>query len=610
MTSATPVDTPSIRPSENSVLSPPFLWESGFGSDVKKDATHPSPSGTHLLVTDTTPTAKRSISDVYAAKHSRGQGSQDIQGKCVRSKLQQRALDLPQSPRPTPQRTCSSSIVELRSQYHDPAIASVTLQEELNARFKHVRERPSTSRQIQCILKARNDTEIPGRVDAASDCHARALPNTDEHLPGKLEQTKGPAPATPLKTCLKAKAKSTTTTPPSGSHQGNFSSENKVLRRVKTVDFEEATKPLLALPHAASPSEKAVHMADDRNDKLPPHSARPRKSARRMPSCPSAFSTPKSTLADPATTRTDVHVIAIAPSRNLNHEADEDIEDPATPTMQVVESNAGCYEVIWDNVPAEHKIRSHRRSSSASHSLQNLSSTATRGLQRVNTKLTDWSGSWNTPSDTFKPTIVVFPDDDGLIRPQFECAVEDDGELLTVAPPNSQRTSVAPSRLPSRPASAPMTRAASQEDIRVELAPHEDPPAPDNSTSHNWVVPLEPSHTVLDTEIFPMHTTPLAPPSNTSHLREPLSATRKLSNFEDERFRSHRDSVVLARSRLVHSSDMSQVVHAHRDSVDLAKRRMAKKRVKVGEWARNSESDKAEADADPMEKGRHIRIVE
>ncbi|KAF3036158.1 hypothetical protein E8E12_002931 [Didymella heteroderae] len=138
-------------------------------------------------------------------------------------------------------------------------------------------------------------------------------------------------------------------------------------------------------------------------------------------------------------TRTDVHVIAIAPSPSrfggldTKRQGNFEETDAATPTVQIVESGNGSYEVV----PPEHSARTRRRSSSASQALE-AASTGTKGLERVNTKLTEWSGTWNTPFDFFKPTIVVFPDDD-VRRPQFECAIVDDEDIDIFAPPNSER---------------------------------------------------------------------------------------------------------------------------------------------------------------------------
>jgi hypothetical protein len=383
------------------------------------------------------------------------------------------------------------------------------------------------------------------------DLSARSSPDLrrDFNLPKKHGQE------LPLKTCLKKKAQSTTTTPPSEvSEVTDISSTRRTLRRVKTVDFAEVTKPLL-VPSTLK-ATRVTQAEDDPKVSTGIHAPQSKKT----PGYPGPMYTGKCGLANPATTRTDVHVIAIAPSRTVDKKDKKDSIDPATPTMQIVESSNGCYEVIWDDVPDEHNIQTHRRSSSACHSLQAVSSTAIRGLQHVNFKLTDWSESWNAPSDTFKPTIVVFPDDDG--RMSLTCATDDDEDLHLLVPPNSQRTSAGPSRLPSRPASAPTTRAASEEEIEIEEAlQHSLPPSQHSWTTHR----VGPDPEVQPTRFF-------SPDRRMCH----TTAARNFSNLEDTdiKFRGHRDSVTLARSRLLHSSDFPEVMFTQGDSLSMTKKRM------------------------------------
>jgi hypothetical protein len=228
--------------------------------------------------------------------------------------------------------------------------------------------------------------------------------------------------------------------------------------------------------------------------------------------------------------------------------------DPATPTMQIIESKSGSYEVIWDDVPSEHSIRLRgRRSSAAGHALETANPGPKYGLNRVNTKLTDWSNTWNSQSESFKPTIVVFPDDDGRAT-RYDCVIEEDEELSVLAPPNSQLTSAAPSRFPSRPGSAPMTRAVSCEEIPLQETMEGIPP--DNTQS--FLVP--------DPDVQP----------GAARKMKQAVVVRKLSNMDeaDLKFRGHRDSVTIAHSRLVQSGGISPELFAHRDSVSIAKKRM------------------------------------
>ncbi|KAF1355699.1 hypothetical protein EJ07DRAFT_158325 [Lizonia empirigonia] len=357
-----------------------------------------------------------------------------------------------------------------------------------------------------------------------------------------------------LKTCLQQKAKSASTTPPNGCATGTTSlPENQKLRRAKTVDFEDA-RSKSASSRMRNPSRAREH----------PRS-RSGRILKQIPSCPGTAELTRCSPAGPAVTRTDVHVIAIAPTwskfaaRDPSQPKDEEA-DPATPTMQTVESSNGIYEVIWDDVPEEQNA-SVRRHSSSAQALEVIGSTATKGLERVNTKLTEWSGTWNTPSDSFKPTIVVSPDDNGC-GPQSECAVVNEG-MEIFAPPNSERVSAVHSRHPSRPVSAPMSRAASRDGLSVTgISPDNISVNPNVMKEHTLIVP--------DPDAWSTH---LA--AARQNLGAP-SSERKLSNIDeaDMKFRNHRDSVTIAHSRLICSGGVRPELFAHRDSVSIAKKRM------------------------------------
>lgn len=490
----------------------------------------------------------RSISDAVVASRTRGcsdESDSGIHPRTVGEGQPKRVRQHPQislsTPRPSTQRASSSSQTNLRSRYHDPDITSTPLRQELTAQTRPIGQRPPQASRIVA-------SPSPGlKLENSEPIYIRQRSSSDPDLHRSAEQ----AGKQRLKPCMK-KSKSTPSTPP-GELQVQVDVEKKTLRRVKTVDFQavasEAPPPV---------TEEMVRRSARQANSLVRHVGLMKKNQGKT-ACPGT--TIKSSLADPAMTRTAVHVIAISPSWKLD-EVPEDSQDPATPTMQIVESGSRRYEVIWDDVPAEHKVRLRQRRSSASHSLEAISSPATRGLQRVNTKLTDWSGSWNSPSDLFKPTIVVFPDDDGSHKPQYDCSVDDDEDLVVIAPPNSRMTSAGPSRLPSRPASAPMTRVASQEDIKLDHAAQEKllQNVPDWTLPSEQLVVPDPDGSRL---------------GSSRSLRQ-SGALRKLSNIEeaDLKFRGHRDSVTIAHSRLLQSGGVSPELFARRDSVSMAKKRM------------------------------------
>jgi hypothetical protein len=484
---------------------------------------------------------RRSISDAIVASRARALGDRtdnEIHPQTI-------GEGQPQTPlRPSQlsvQRASSSSHTNLRSRYHEPSITSAMLRQELTAQTRLVDKRPPPAPRMQS-----SPSQEPNQENSELIC-TRPRSSSDPDLRKSVEQVG----KQPLKPCMK-KAKSTPTTPP-GEPQEEAEDEKRTLRRVKTVEFESRVSKALPSRSWEEDHGTACHV------NLPFRENGSTKRNQEKTSCPGMMI--KSSLADPAITRTAVHVIAIAPSWKTD-EVSKDSQDPATPTMQIVESGSSRYEVVWDNVPAEHKVRLRQRRPSASHSLEAVSSPAARGLQRVNSKLTDWSGSWNRPSKSFKPTIVVFPDDDGR-RSQYGYTMEDDDDIEVIAPPNSRMTSAGPSRLPSRPASAPITRVVSREDINLgdtlqdEL--HRD--------KQDWTFPSE-QLIVPDPEGSRL-------PGSSRSLRQ-SGALRKLSNIEeaDLRFRGHRDSVTIAHSRLLYSGGVSPELFAHRDSVSMAKKRM------------------------------------
>ena len=398
-------------------------------------------------------------------------------------------------------------------------------------------------------------------------------------------------PNKPLKTCLKQKAKSANTTPPNGSMPAATNSfEGKKLRRMKTVDFEEATS--IPVPSRLRISSKTMEFQRSRAE---------RNSVKAL-LCPGTAGLARRSPASPAVTRTDVHVIAIAPALSKYGTLDpppselDNENDPATPTMQIVESSNGSYEVIWDDVPPEHGARTHRRSSSASQALEAISSTATRGLERVNTKLTEWSGTWNPSSDSFKPTIVVFPDDDGR-PPYHESAIADDEDIVIFAPPNSERASATHSRHNSRPVSASMSRAASQDEFEA-IAPLRD------TSPGNSILPTERMLLVPDQDAWSAHLIAA---------RRKLGAQspeRKLSNVDeaDLKFRNHRDSVAVAHSRLVRAGGGRSELCAHSDSMLTTKKQMHVQNH-VTSASRNKHRPESQSEPSPLHEDEAPRTL-
>ncbi|KAI8936763.1 hypothetical protein NX059_006010 [Plenodomus lindquistii] len=318
-----------------------------------------------------------------------------------------------------------------------------------------------------------------------------------------------------LKPCIKTKAKSNPSSPPGGSHDPIIDNGLQPLRRVKTVDFDEdglgnsELSPISAAMHItgrprSSPDERSAPLLES--------------PVLKSTSCPISLGTNKSSLANPETTRTDFHIIAVPPSS----------------------INAG-------NV--HDKCCRHGK----------------RGLECVNSKLADWSATWNSPSSSFKPTATGFFDKiSGIQTPAYNCAIEDDDDGAMLAPPNSQRTSVGQSRHQSRPASAPATRLGSIE------GDEEDPTfdAPEKSNTE-------------ERDIYPEEALVMLDPDGrrgraSFHYTSQTPARRKFSNIEDSdlHFRDHRDSLGIAHVRMLRAG----VDSPHRDSVVLAKKRLQRKK--------------------------------
>lgn len=456
------------------------------------------------------------------------------------------------------QRSFSNSQIETRSFARGTVSPETIRQRHIMARLSNLQRSDALKRSK---FRSGSGTSIPlVKGDEATNAFewrssARSISDPDLQLPVKTPRRLDLG--TPLKTCLKQKAKSANTTPPNEAATAVRSSvENQKLRRVKTVDFEEAISRSLT-QQQRDPTSTSDHRR-----------ARDKKVPELLHSCPGAVLLARRSPACPPVTRTDVHVIAIAPSslRSTNpdlqttDQGDLQETDPATPIMQIVQSGNGSYEVVWDDVPPEHRARTERRNSSASQALE-AASAGTKGLERVNTKLTEWSGTWNSPFDSFKPSIVVFPGDDGR-RPQFECTLVDDEDIDILAPPNSERVSAVHSRRPSRPASTQMSRVASHDNSSEPVVPKD---VPNDDTTITLEAPPVP-----DPEAWSAHLV-----TARRKLGVPCP-DRKLSNVEeaDLKFRNHRDSLTLAHGRLVDIGGVRPELLGHRDYVRIAKKRM------------------------------------
>jgi hypothetical protein len=333
----------------------------------------------------------------------------------------------------------------------------------------------------------------------------------------------------PLKPCMKHKSKSVATSP-SIEHDtvyGLFVDEP--MKKAKSVDFELVAKTSFAVP--------LLRVWEERTEAGSPYRRRSRRgnerdighllSPRRIESCPGFHA--KSRPADSAITRTDVHVVAVvppseaAPVGTLGRRQSPTV----TPTIQIVESKQGRYEVIWDDVPKEQDALKDRRTSSAGLSLQAATTTSAEGLQRVNSKLSEWSWHEDKQAMLYTPQVVVYPDSDG--HPVLDRPVLTD-HLMVFAPPNSEASKTTSART-SR--SASFLEANSPE-------PEEAPSETDDGATG--------VHAILHDDAYPRSAS-LGYGIRSSRGQKRLPSKRRLSNMPVSglTFRRHKDSVVLAK---------------------------------------------------------------
>lgn len=515
-------------------------------------------------------------------------------------KDQDQDKESPPGPSETMQRrrASSSSTIELRSR--DEMVVDETKSEhpESQSQMQQKEEAPREPDPLQ--HKEQTPVHAPQSEDPPS-------PVKDAKWHPVLNRSTSDSAS--LKPSLKQKSKSTTTTPPAERVLDDDESDSQKLRKVKTVDFEErVANKLLELPPLKPWAEDSKTNEPAESPQTKPDS--PKQSPRRQRQTGLLRRTrswlgpqTKCQPAAAAITRTDVHVVAIAPCTKLSDIEEQPKIALPTPTMQIVESSAGRYEVIWDDVAdvsPEHDARSHRRSSSASQSLHAASSTCT-GLERVSSKLSQWSFERDPPIiGQFSPQVVVFPDEDSnLVRITMERSSEDDHSLPIFTPPNSEVTTVAASAYSSRPDSERASRLPSH--------------GGENSDSEEEVPLLLHQRTTpnpaSDSIVLPKSDTHLMPRSRHGEARiqgQPL-LNRHLSNVEESElhFRGHRDSVTLARDRILHAGGPSTEYFRGRDSVSMS---MAKRRLKEKKSAPMAAQALSYRDVD--DTGRLLPIVD
>jgi hypothetical protein len=333
------------------------------------------------------------------------------------------------------------------------------------------------------------------------------------------------------------------------------------LRRVKTVEFQdvEATGMRIAPPLAPWSSDTIFNLSDEHKSQGE-LTTKSQRIISREPSC-SLLGT-KSKLADPALTKTDVHVVTLAPAYRpaaLPREPDLGV---ATPTMQLIKSADSRLEAVWDDVPAEDNKRAHRKASTASRALHTVNPATRSGLEHVNSNLYEWSWARGPGLESFAPQVVVFPDDEGHAH-AVTYMTDDEGNPAMRAPANSQRTSSAPSYSSSVPATT-----------RPSRPPSQDESEPTNKLQVNKLKYSGGGTT--EALAIPDPEAKLGTIATLPDKFKKSQTDRRLSNIDDSerKFRGHRDSVTIARSRLLHDIGLPPELLEVQKYSSTAKRRM------------------------------------
>ncbi|KAL0265369.1 hypothetical protein SLS55_001335 [Diplodia seriata] len=265
--------------------------------------------------------------------------------------------------------------------------------------------------------------------------------------------------------------------------------------------------------------------------------------------------------------------------------------------MHLIQSGHGSYHVLWDEPPAHHLKRSNTDATSASPDEDAQEAESPQGLDRVNTKLEEWSFAARecTALDKtrshphFQPYVEVFQDD---YEPQF--AMDVDSDALFMAPPNSKRHTPASSNWASRRGSETESEhtgraspAVCRSILRSDSSSSYDMNGPQEQQEEDTHDPLTVSHQLRDNDdvlftsgYYSPRPNDFLTPSDRSRSQDgspsDFSNTSDMSDNATSLLANHRDSVVLLSER---RSDELPVNNpwAHRDSVAVAKERIKKK---------------------------------
>lgn len=312
---------------------------------------------------------------------------------------------------------------------------------------------------------------------------------------------------------------------------------------------------------------------------------------------PSSIASIKSACADTTTTLADVHVVKFPQDEDTGTLTPGRLTP--SPSMHIVESGRGPYHLVWGEPSSSKPSISDADPTSISPDEVFPRSPSPSGLERVNTKLEKWSfaARESTALDKsrshphFRSYVEVYQDDED---PQFD--MDDDENVLFMAPPNSERPTPAVSAWQSRRSSqaegnhsnnsSPLSGCHSSSSSSSPFEPPKEQQQQAEGDSHiRFAMQHRPQHNDEYNVLFPCYS---PRPNKTiqvddrrrkgSRSLSSLSNTSDMSDNATSLLKRHEDSVVLMAERCPDPVELPVGnPWTHRDSVALAKERIRKK---------------------------------
>lgn len=278
------------------------------------------------------------------------------------------------------------------------------------------------------------------------------------------------------------------------------------------------------------------------------------------PTCLLRFRRTKSELAGPTLTMMGAHVAPASKSEVnfLPHDSDLDTTSPSMQIMSLIDDRRG---ILWADNPIEDNEEASCKISVANWALQTLRWTRRSNSEHVNPKLSEWAWSMDPELECTVHRGVFSALDEGYTHSITSAAENDDNG--TRVPFNSQGMSSDPSGLSSIPNTARSSRSLSQ-------------PRPESTDQLRIDQSHDTAERLVALPVVPQHEAALGVMTALPYKLKESLADRRLSNMDDSevKFRGHRDSITIARSRLMHKGDTSHASLQVQEPSPIAKRRI------------------------------------